>query len=165
MDGLTSWAAAWFLVAAIPISGFVIFSDLSRMKIPNVAVGALIASYAVLGLIALPFEQYLWHWTHFPVLLIIGIILNAAGVMGAGDAKFIAAAGPFIATADLITPMIPLFSACLIAGYFAHLLARKSPIRTAVPHWESWTSGKRFPMGFPLGMTLVFYLLIVLFTR
>ncbi|MFT4699392.1 MAG: prepilin peptidase CpaA [Yoonia sp.] len=164
MDGLTSWAAAWFLLAAVPISGFVIFSDLSQMKIPNVAVGALVAAYAVLGLIALPFEQYLWHWTHLPMLLIVGLILNAAGAMGAGDAKFIAAAGPFIATAD-IKLMIPLFSACLLAGFFAHRLARMTPIRTAVPHWESWTAGKRFPMGFPLGMTLVFYLLIVLITR
>ena len=165
MDGLTAWAAAWFLVAAVPISGFVIFSDLSRMKIPNVAVGTLVASYAVLGLIALPFDQYLWHWTHLPVLLIIGILLNAVGVMGAGDAKFIAAAGPFIATSDATTIMIPLFSACLIAGYIAHRLARMSPLRAAVPHWESWDSGKRFPMGFPLGMTLVGYLLIVLITR
>jgi prepilin peptidase CpaA len=164
LTGLTAWAAGWFLLAAVPISGFVIFSDLSRMKIPNIAVGALIAAYAVLGLIALPFDQYLWHWTHLPVLLIVGIILNAAGAMGAGDAKFIAAAGPYIATAD-IKLMIPLFSACLLAGFFAHRLARMTPIRTAVPHWESWTTGKRFPMGFPLGMTLVIYLAIVLILR
>ena len=163
MTGLTSWAAAWFLLAAVPISGFVIFSDLSRMKIPNLAVGALVLAYAILGLIALPFDQYLWHWLHLPVLLIIGIILNASGAMGAGDAKFIAAAGPYIATAD-IRIMIVLFSACLLGGFLAHRLARMSPIRRAVPHWESWDAGKRFPMGFPLGMTLVGYLLIVLFT-
>jgi len=89
------------------------------MKIPNVAVVALIASYAVLGLIALPFEQYLWHWTHFVVILILGFIGNAFGLFGAGDAKFAAAAAP-------------------------------------------WTSGNRFPMGFPLAMTLVFYLILVL---
>ena len=163
MDGLTAWAAAWFLLAAVPISGFVIFSDLSRMKIPNLAVGALVLAYAVLGLIALPFEQYLWHWTHLPVLLIVGIILNVSGAMGAGDAKFIAAAGPYIATADLRV-ILPLFCACLLGGFVAHRLARMSPIHQAVPHWESWNQGKRFPMGFPLGMTLVGYLLIVLFT-
>jgi len=161
---LTAWAAGWFLLAAVPISGFVIFSDLARMKIPNVAVGALVVAYAVLGMIALPFEMYLWHWTHLIVMLLVGIILNAAGAMGAGDAKFIAAAGPMIATAD-IRLMIPLFAACLLAGFAAHRIARASPIRQAVPHWESWTAGRRFPMGFPLGMTLVFYLLIVLFTR
>lgn len=164
MDGLTAWAAAWFLLAAAPISGFVIFSDLSRMKIPNLAVYTLVASYAVLGLIALPFDQYLWHWLHLPVLLIIGIILNASGAMGAGDAKFIAAAGPYIATAD-IRIMLPLFCACLLGGFVAHRIAKATPIRQAVPHWESWTAGKRFPMGFPLGMTLVGYLVIILLTR
>jgi len=161
---LTAWAAGWFLLAAVPISGFVIFSDLSRMKIPNLAVGALVAAYAVLGLIALPFEMYLWQWTHLVVLLIVGIVLNAAGTMGAGDAKFIAAAGPMLGSAD-IRLLIPLFAACLLAGFVAHRIARASPIRKAVPHWESWTAGRRFPMGFPLGMTLVFYLLIVLLTR
>lgn len=160
---LSATAAAVFLLAAVPISGFVIFSDLARMKIPNVAVGALVLAYAILGLIVLPFDQYLWHWTHLVFLLIVGIILNAAGAMGAGDAKFIAAAGPYLATNDLRL-LIPLFSACLLAGFVAHRIARATPIRKAVPHWESWDAGRRFPMGFPLGMTLVFYLGFVAFT-
>lgn len=160
---LSATAAAVFLLAAVPISGFVIFSDLARMKIPNVAVGALVLAYAILGLIVLPFDQYLWHWTHLVFLLIVGIILNAAGAMGAGDAKFIAAAGPYLATNDLRL-LIPLFSACLLAGFVAHRIARATPIRKAVPHWESWDAGRRFPMGFPLGMTLVSYLGFVAFT-
>lgn len=162
--GLTATAAAWFLIAAVPISFFVAFSDLSRMKIPNVAVGALVASYGVLGLIALPFSEYLWHWTHLVVALVIGIVLNAARAIGAGDAKFIAAAAPMVATADLVL-LIPLFAACLIAGYMTHRLAMYSPLRRMTPGWESWTAGRRFPMGFPLGMTLVFYLLLVATTR
>ena len=161
---LSATAAAVFLLAAVPISGFVIFSDLARMKIPNLAVGALVLAYAVLGLLVLPFDQYLWHWTHLVILLLVGIILNAAGAMGAGDAKFIAGAGPYLATND-IRLLIVLFSACLLAGYVAHRVARASPIRTAVPHWESWDAGRRFPMGFPLGMTLVLYLGIIMVTR
>ena len=161
---LSATAAAVFLIAALPISGFVIFSDLARMKIPNLAVGALLLSYAVLGLFVLPFEQYLWHWSHFIVLLIVGIFLNAGGVMGAGDAKYIAAAGPMISTAD-VRLLIPLFAAALLGGFAAHRLARVSPVRKAVPHWESWEAGRRFPMGFPLGMTLVGYLIIVAFLR
>lgn len=159
---LSPTAAAAFLVAAAPICGFIIFSDLSRMKIPNLANGALVLAYAVLGLIFLDFNQYLWHWTHLVFLLIIGILLNAGGAMGAGDAKFIAAAGPYLATADTRL-IIVLFSACLLAGYVSHRLARMTPIRTAVPHWESWESGRRFPMGYPLGMTLVIYLIMVAF--
>ena len=161
---LSATAAAVFLLAAVPISGFVIFSDLARMKIPNLAVGALVLAYAVLGLLVLPFDQYLWHWTHLVILLLVGIILNAAGAMGAGDAKFIAGAGPYLATND-IRLLIVLFSACLLAGYVAHRVARASPIRKAVPHWESWDAGRRFPMGFPLGMTLVLYLGIIVVTR
>ena len=157
---LSQTAAIVFLVAAVPICGFVIFSDLARMKIPNLANGALVLAYAVLGLFVLPVDQYLWHWSHLIVLLIIGILMNAGGAMGAGDAKFIAAAGPYLSTTDTRF-LIVLFCACLLAGFLAHRIARATPIRRAVPTWESWHAGGRFPMGFPLGMTLVFYLTAV----
>lgn len=162
--GLTAWAAGWFLLAAVPISVFVAFSDMARMKIPNLAVYALVAGYAVVGLVALPFEQYLWHWTHLVVVLVAGILLNAGGVIGAGDAKFAAAAAPMIAPGD-VRLLIPVFAAALIGGFATHRIAKHSPLHRMVPHWESWRTGARFPMGFPLGMTLVFYLGIVLVTR
>ena len=161
MNGIPTFAAGLFLVAALPISIFVAYSDMSRMKIPNVAVVALIISYAVLGLIALPFEQYLWHWTHVVVILALGIAGNAAGLLGAGDAKFAAAAAPMIGVADLSNVMF-LLAICSVTGYTTHWLAKRSPIRKLVPNWASWTSGNRFPMGFPLAMTLVFYLVLVL---
>lgn len=133
---------------------------MKRMKIPNVAVYTLAISYAVLGLLALPFTDYLWGWSHLVVVLVFGILFNAAGAIGAGDAKFMAAAAPMIALEDLRL-VIVLFAACLLAGYATHRLARISPIRKMTPEWESWTTGKRFPMGFPLSMTLLFYLLYV----
>lgn len=137
---------------------------MKRMKIPNVAVYTLVLCYAVLGLLALPFPDYLWHWTHLFVVLAFGIILNAIGAMGAGDAKFMAAAAPMVALNDLRL-IIVLFAACLLAGYATHRLARISPIRKMTPEWESWTAGKRFPMGFPLSMTLLFYLIFVAIYR
>ena len=162
--GLTAYAAFWFLPAVIPIAIYVAWSDMQRMKIPNVAVYALVGSFAVLGLIALPFTQYLWHWTHLLVMLPIGILLNAAGVMGAGDAKFIAGAAPFVALPDLQL-VLALFAACLLAGYVTHRLVKISALRRMVPDWESWTSGRKFPMGFPLAMTLAFYLALIAFNR
>ena len=162
--GLTAVAAAWFLIAAAPIGFFVAFSDLARMKIPNFAVYALVLSYAVLGLIALPFEVYLLNWLHLVVVLIAGFLLNMAGAMGAGDAKFMAAAAPMIAFSDLRLVML-IFVAALFAGYTTHRIAKHSPLRRAVPNWESWMSGKRFPMGFPLAMTLVGYLIWVILMR
>lgn len=160
---LSASAAAWFLLAAVPIGLFVSYSDLSRMKIPNAAVYALVLSYAVLGLIALPIETYLWNWSHLVVALVAGMALNAAGAMGAGDAKFIAAAAPFVMVGDLHL-LLFLFAACLVAGYVTHRLAKHSSLRALVPHWDSWSAGKRFPMGFPLAMTLIFYLGLAAFS-
>lgn len=131
------------------------------MKIPNLAVAALLLVFAVLGIFLLPFETYLWQWSHFGVVLVITFCLNMIGAIGAGDAKFAAAAAPFIALTDLRLVVV-LFAACLLAGYVAHRLAKHSPLRRLVPHWESWKAGKRFPMGLPLASALGFYLILVM---
>lgn len=161
---LTAYAAFWFLPAVIPIAIYVSWSDMSTMKIPNKAVMALVIAYAVLGLFALPFQTYLWQWTHLVVALVAGIVLNAARVMGAGDAKFIAGAAPMLGLGDLRL-IVLLFASCLLAGFAVHRIAKYTGLRKFVPTWQSWDSGKRFPMGFPLSMTLLFYLMLVAFFR
>ena len=161
---LSSTAALIFLVAALPLGLFAAYSDLSRMKIPNLATDALAIAYVVLGFFALPFDTYLWGYAYFGIMLVVGILLNAAGVMGAGDSKFIASAAPYIALADIPLVMM-LLSGSLLGAYATHRIAKHSPLRQTVPHWESWQTGKRFPMGFPLAMTLIGYLLIVAITR
>jgi len=156
---LPASAAIWLLIAALPISFFVAWNDMRSMKIPNVAVGALVFGFAILGLIAFPFAQYLWQWSHLIVVLVVGFVLNMVGVMGAGDAKFAAAAAPYVMLSDLeILGFV--FTACVLAGYVTHRIAKHSPLRRIVPEWESWSSGRRFPMGLPLGMTLVTYLVL-----
>lgn len=155
---LTPFAATLFLVAAVPISIFVAWSDLRAMKIPNVAVYALVGAYAVLGLIAFPLDQYLWHWLHLPIILVIGMVLNAVGAMGAGDAKFLAGAAPMVAPADVALVIICL-TACVLIGVVTHKIAKHTPLRNLAPDWASWDQkNNRFPMGYPLGMTLIAYL-------
>lgn len=154
---LTAATAAWLLPAAIPISIYVAWSDMQCMKIPNRAVYALVAGFALLGLLALPPGDWLWRWTHLLVALAVGIALNAARAIGAGDAKFAAAAAPYVAPGD-VTLVFWLFSACAVAGYVTHRIAKHSPARRLVPDWASWSSGNRFPMGLPLGATLILYL-------
>ena len=83
--------AAWFLPFVFPITVWVAWSDMATMKIPNKAVLALLAVFVVIGLIALPFNDYLWRYAHFGVVIVIGFILSSVGAMGAGDAKFGAA--------------------------------------------------------------------------
>ena len=154
---ITSHAAMWFLPFVVPICLYVMYTDLARMKITNTANMALLAVFVVIGLFVMPFDQYLWRLGGMVIVLIVGVILNAAGVMGAGDSKFIAAAAPFVALGDLIM-LAWLFSAVMIAAIVTHRAARMTGLRNLAPHWTSWEKGKKFPMGLALGPTLIIYL-------
>ena len=57
IDVSTAW---WFAPLVIPICLYVCWTDMSRMKITNVAVIALAAVFLVLGLFALPLSAYPW---------------------------------------------------------------------------------------------------------
>ncbi|MEM9425203.1 MAG: prepilin peptidase [Pseudomonadota bacterium] len=154
--------AAWFLPFVLPITVWVAWSDMATMKIPNKAVLALLAVFVVVGLIALDFNEYLWRYAHFGVVLVIGFVLSSVGAMGAGDAKYGAAMAPFVALYDLGFFMV-LLGAVTIVAFLLHRFARRTPsIRNRFPDWESWTR-KEFPMGFALAPTLFFYLLAGLF--
>ena len=161
--GLTAYAAYWFLPAVIPIAIFVACNDMRSMKIPNLASGALLFSYAVLGLFALPFDLYLWHWLHFAVVLAIGILFWMSGVIGGGDVKFMAAAAPMFAVADLRDVML-IYASCLLAALVTHRAVKYSPLRKIAPDWISWEKSK-FPKGLALSGTLLCYLLLVAIYR
>lgn len=150
-------AAAWFLPFVLPVCLYVMYTDLSRMKITNVANLVLVGIFVVIGLIALPFTVYLWQLVGMVVVLLVGFVLNAAGVMGAGDSKFIAAAAPFIALGDAVM-LTWLFAATLLAAVATHRIAKYTTLRTLAPNWTSWEQGKKFPMGLALGATLILYL-------
>ena len=88
---------------------------MAQMRITNQAVMLLVIVFLVVGLIALPFDTYLWRLVQLVVVLLVGIILNAAGAMGAGDSKFIAVAAPFVALGDLRL-VLALLMACVLAA-------------------------------------------------
>ena len=123
---------------------------------------ALLAVFLVVGPFVLPLSDWLWRWAHLGVVLVIGILANAVRIVGAGDAKFAAAAAPFVAVGDLLVVLV-ILSAAAILGYLGHRLAKNTGLRRLVPHWQSWSSGKRFPMGLPLAITLVAYLALAAF--
>lgn len=157
--GLPEQAALIFAIPVLPICIWVAWSDMARMKIPNLAVLALVAVYALLGPAVLPLDVWAWRWLHLALVLVTGFVLNLGGALGAGDAKFAAAAAPFVAPEDGATVMM-LFAAVLLAAFATHRAARRVPaIRQSSGHWESWHR-KDFPMGLALGGTLIFYLLI-----
>lgn len=154
--------AAWFLPFVIPITIWVSWSDMATMKIPNKAVLALLIVFVVVGLIALPFNEYLWRYAHFAVILVIGFVLSTIGAMGAGDAKYGAAMAPFIALPDIM-PFVFILTATVVAAFITHRVARASRIREMFPDWKSWTETKKFPMGMALAPALMIYLILGLF--
>ncbi|WP_370047452.1 MULTISPECIES: prepilin peptidase [Salipiger] len=159
MLSISAAAATWFALFVLPICLYVCFTDMREMRITNQANLALLLVYAVVGVFVLPLDAYLWRYAHFGVALVAGIALNAGGVMGAGDAKFIAAAAPFIHVGDLRF-LMALGAAVTLAAFLAHRIAKMTPLRRLAPEWKSWSSGKRFPMGVALGGTLAIYLVL-----
>lgn len=141
----------------MPIALWVAWSDMAFMKIPNRAVIALVLVYALVGPLALPAEAYLWQWVHLPVVLAVGFALNMARLIGAGDAKFAAAAAPFVAAGDG-TAMLYLLATVTAVALACHRAVRATPrLRAPVGHWESWHR-RDFPMGLALAGALVIYL-------
>jgi prepilin peptidase CpaA len=160
MAFLPAHAALVFLPFALAIGIWVSWSDMKFMRIPNQAVIVLALVFVVVGPLVLPWKGYLWQLVHFPVLLAVGFLLNLARAIGAGDAKFVAAMGPFFALSDL--PLISiLLSSILLAAFATHRGLRLVPaFRRATGDWESWER-RDFPMGFALSGVLIFYLALV----
>ena len=155
LPALVAW---WVLPFVLPLCLYVAYTDLARMKITNPTVIAIAAVFVVLGPFLYPFDVYLWQLAQLGIVLVVGIVLNAAGVMGAGDAKFLAAAAPYVALPDLRL-LMALFAAVLLAAYAVHRIAKVTPLHKMAPTWDSWsTTGRKFPMGFALGPTLALYL-------
>lgn len=148
----------------LPIAIWVAWSDMKFMKIPNKAVMALLAVWVLVGWIAVPFSLYLWGFALAAILLVVGFVANAGGLVGAGDAKFAAAMAPFFVGGDL-RMILALFAACLVGAFATHRLARAlPPVRRATADWASWTHAK-FPMGLALSGLIVFYFLAALMPK
>ena len=148
------WA---FLIPAAPICLWVIYSDLSAMRIPNVAVLALIGVFTVVGLLTLPIEAFAWRWVQLVIVIAITMVGALLGQVGMGDVKFAGAMALFIRPDDAV-PYIWLFCIVTFASLALHRLVRVVPaLRAGMPDWRSWDH-PGFPMGVPLAAALLIYL-------
>lgn len=161
---MTAASAVWFLPAVTPIAIYIAWNDMRSLKITNVSVLALLGAYVVIGPFAFGPELFAWQLLHLPVTLVVCMALWALGLMGGGDAKMIAAMSPFFFVGDLLL-ILQIFAASLLGALALHSLFRFTALRRIAPDWKSWTAGRYFPKGLPLGMTLVFYLSVVAFFR
>lgn len=144
-------------VLSLPLAIWTAWNDMRAMKIPNKCVLILASVFVLAGPLLMPLEQYGWQLLQLAIVLLVGILMNAFALIGAGDAKFAAAAAPYIAFGDLRF-LVLLFSLTLLAAVATHRLAKISPLRKLAPDWESWERKKDFPMGLALGGTLSLYL-------
>ena len=160
----TSEQAMWLLIPSIPICLYVIYTDLSEMRIPNTMVIALLLVFAIFGFMALPLDEYLWRYSHFAVVLFIGFLLSAFVGIGAGDAKFAAAMAPFVALGDWHVAML-LYMAFAIGGLILHKTARAiGPIQRAAAGWTSFDPDMgHFPLGISLAAMHITYLSLAAF--
>lgn len=141
------------LIAALLIT--VILFDVRVMRLPNWLALAFVAVF--IGLISwtLPFDTTLWRVAVAGVVLIIGIALNAARLVGGGDVKVLAALLLLIPTPQLLNFAF-LFFICLFVGILALLLLRKI-WPNAQTSWRGLRAGERYPMGISIGVAgLVF---------
>lgn len=155
----TALFALWSLPFALPLCFLVAWSDMRAMRIPNWCVLAMVAAYVVVGALTLPFSVYLWGFVQLIVVLIIGFVMNALGMIGAGDAKFAAAAAPFIYLGDFRF-LIALFAANILAAFLTHRMTARTGLTKLAPKWDSWERTWEFPMGLSLGGTLGLYLVL-----
>ena len=150
--------AALLLPFTLAIGIWVAWNDMKFMKIPNKAVLALLAVWVVGGIILVPFQVWLWGLALGALMLVIGFVLASLSLIGAGDAKFVAAMAPFFVQSDLRFVLV-LTAACLLGAFAAHRLARALPtFRAQVADWESWTRAD-FPMGLALAGILNIYMI------
>ena len=151
--------ALWLFLISLPVSVWAAWNDMRAMKIPNMSVVVLTLLFVAVAPFLMPLNVFGWQMLQLVVVLVIGILMNAGGLIGAGDAKFAAAAAPYIYFDDLRF-LILLFAATLLAAVAVHRGAKISPLRKLAPEWESWKRHGDFPMGLALGGTLSLYLLI-----
>lgn len=152
-------AAFWFLPFVLPLCWHVAYTDLREMRISNRSVLLLAGVFLLIGPVVLPLADYGQGLVQMAAILAIGFALNAARAVGAGDAKFAAAAAGFIAPGDLRF-LLALLAAMLLAGVATHRLARSTGLRDMAPGWTSWERKRTFPMGLSLGGTLALYLIL-----
>lgn len=155
--------AFWFLLGALPFCLWAAWSDLKFMRIPNRLSIGMLAVFIFLGVIFLPLPQVGVSLLVGFGVLVLGFVLNQAGVFGGGDAKFGAAMALFVSpNLDHASLFLRILAVTLIAALITHrlfgLVRHKLPV---TQDWISWSVGRNFPMGLGLAGSLIFYLVTV----
>ena len=154
---ITPLQATIFGVLTLPVTVWVIYTDVTEMKIRNLAVLAMLGIFAVAGLFLMPLGEYGWRWAQFGIVLVIGYVCSALIGFGAGDMKYLAAVAPFVPAADG-SPVAMLFVIWSVILLVLFVSARRSAaLRASAPGWiwlNDDADGKVRKLKTPFGVAL-----------
>ncbi|MBD2745767.1 prepilin peptidase [Microvirga sp. BT688] len=132
-----------------------IFTDLYRMKIPNVLVGMCLGGFFVFAILnGMAWSDILLHVAAALVVFLVALIPYNIGAMAAGDVKFIAAIALWFGFGGELIAFVILLS--LYGGLlaFAILSYRQLPLPALVRSW-TWAANLYNPAkGVPYGVAI-----------
>jgi prepilin peptidase CpaA len=151
-----------FGLTTLPITIWIIWTDLTDMKIRNEAVLSTVAIFAIGGLFLMPTGEYALRWLNLFVMMTACFVFYLTFGMGAGDAKYIGSAALFVPVSDAgtIAWLYIVWSILVLTGMA--LAKHSSILRTAVPNWV-WFSPERrgfVPFGLALAPTMTTFFAI-----
>lgn len=160
--GTAGFADIVLFLVALPFALWAAWGDLKHMRITNKMNLVMAATFIVVGIFILPIEDYGLRIAYGFAALAIGFLMNIAGLMGGGDAKYIAAFTPFLAPPDVPFFIVILMLSLLAAVVVHRIAGLLPPVKAVTDGWVSFagTRGKKFPMGFALSGALLLYLAI-----
>ena len=154
-------AAFWYLIVMVPIWLYVAWDDVAHLKIRNKVVILIAAIFVITGPFLMPLADYAWQVGQGIAVLLVVFLLYGLRLMGGGDAKFIAAASLYMHRSD-VGLIFLIFGITFMVGWAVHRIMKGTIGPKLFPDWASWTSGKRFPMGLPMGGWVCIYLYLSL---
>jgi prepilin peptidase CpaA len=156
-----NFAYLLLFVVTLPFLFTACWSDLRHMTIPNRLNMALFIVFLVLGIFIFPLPEFGMRILQALVMMLIGVFLTSAGLMGGGDSKLLAAGAPYVAMGH-ITEFFLALAFMSLSSVIAHRgLGLVPAFKSRVSDWVSWNSKGNFPFGVPIAATLSLYLFVL----
>ncbi|SLN46319.1 Type IV leader peptidase family protein [Roseivivax jejudonensis] len=151
-DAVCSVGGAWLTAAPLGLLlALAALSDLRWMRIPNALVLATVALFAVTHAPCLETADLVWRVAVALVIVLTGLAAFAAGLVGAGDVKFLAALSLFVPADDWVLFLFMLGVGLLLA--VALTLGLRRVAADPGSHWKVLADeAGRLPAGVGLGL-------------
>jgi prepilin peptidase CpaA len=151
-----------FLVLLAGPCLYAVWTDLSRMTIPNRVVLVTVALFVAAAPFVMPLEEMAWRFLPAFIVLVAGFLLNLTGQFGAGDAKFAAAIVLYVPQQDLPSLLWIYAILALLSVALLYAVKKAMPARAAASGLKSLSETRTFPLGVPLALTALAYQALVI---